>query len=122
VNSSDGGRCRVDVIPTDQTETSINFSLSLTFLSITLHTSTRQSSECHKTIQQHLILTRNTYIRERNTMASTILPLELVDRCIGSPIWVLMKNEREFTGTLMGFDDYVSKCLPVPSFLKMLIK
>lgn len=42
-------------------------------------------------------------------MASTILPLELVDRCIGSPIWVLMKNEREFTGTLMGFDDYVSK-------------
>lgn len=42
-------------------------------------------------------------------MASTILPLELVDRCIGSPIWVLMKNEREFTGTLMGFDDYVSE-------------
>lgn len=42
------------------------------------------------------------------TMASTILPLELVDRCIGSPIWVVMKNEREFTGTLMGFDDYVS--------------
>lgn len=43
-------------------------------------------------------------------MASTILPLELVDRCIGSSIWVVMKNEREFTGTLMGFDDYVSKC------------
>ncbi len=43
-------------------------------------------------------------------MASTILPLELVDRCIGSPIWVVMKNEREFTGTLMGFDDYVSEC------------
>lgn len=43
------------------------------------------------------------------TMATTILPLELVDRCIGSSIWVLMKNEREFTGTLMGFDDYVSE-------------
>jgi len=43
-------------------------------------------------------------------MATTILPLELVDRCIGSSIWVLMKNEREFTGTLMGFDDYVSEC------------
>lgn len=42
-------------------------------------------------------------------MATTILPLELVDRCIGSSIWVLMKNEREFTGTLMGFDDYVSE-------------
>jgi hypothetical protein len=42
-------------------------------------------------------------------MASTILPLELVDRCIGSSIWVLMKNDREFTGTLMGFDDFVSE-------------
>jgi len=48
-------------------------------------------------------------------MATTILPLELVDRCIGSSIWVLMKNEREFTGTLKGFDDYVSEyCYPVP--------
>lgn len=47
--------------------------------------------------------------QKKNAMASTILPLELVDRCIGSPIWVLMKNEREFTGTLMGFDDYVSE-------------
>jgi hypothetical protein len=56
----------------------------------------------------------NSYYRLwiRNEMASTILPLELVDRCIGSPIWVLMKNEREFTGTLMGFDDYVSKYIP----------
>ena len=46
-------------------------------------------------------------------MATTILPLELIDRCIGSVIWVLMKNETEFTGTLMGFDDYVSesRCL-----------
>ncbi|BEI84109.1 hypothetical protein CcaverHIS002_0407130 [Cutaneotrichosporon cavernicola] len=44
-------------------------------------------------------------------MASTILPLELVDQCIGSPIWVVMKNEREFTGTLMGFDDYVNMVL-----------
>ncbi|ODN79999.1 hypothetical protein, variant [Cryptococcus amylolentus CBS 6039] len=41
-------------------------------------------------------------------MAETILPLELIDKCIGSPIWVLMKNEREFSGTLMGFDDFVS--------------
>ena len=42
-------------------------------------------------------------------MATTILPLELIDRCIGSSIWVIMKNDREFTGKLMGFDDYVSK-------------
>ncbi|ORX36903.1 hypothetical protein BD324DRAFT_580310 [Kockovaella imperatae] len=43
--------------------------------------------------------------------ATTILPLELVDRCIGSKIWVVMKNEREFTGTLRGFDDYVNMVL-----------
>jgi len=41
-------------------------------------------------------------------MASQILPLELIDRCIGSRLWVIMKNEREFVGTLLGFDDYVN--------------
>lgn len=34
--------------------------------------------------------------------------LELIDKCIGSRIWVLMKTEKEFVGTLLGFDDYVS--------------
>ncbi|GJJ09493.1 hypothetical protein Clacol_003716 [Clathrus columnatus] len=33
-------------------------------------------------------------------MASQILPL-------GSRIWVIMKNDREFTGKLLGFDDFV---------------
>ncbi|TQS31616.1 hypothetical protein Golomagni_08097 [Golovinomyces magnicellulatus] len=41
----------------------------------------------------------------------TILPLELIDKCIGSSIWVIMKSEREFSGTLLGFDDYVSNTL-----------
>ncbi|EOR00119.1 U6 snRNA-associated Sm-like protein LSm5 [Wallemia ichthyophaga EXF-994] len=41
-------------------------------------------------------------------MASQILPLELIDKCIGSRIWVIMKNEREFVGTLQGFDDFVN--------------
>ena len=65
------------------------------------------------------------------TMASQILPLgrlssahrssfvhseafgttELIDRCIGSRIWVIMKSDREFTGTLLGFDDFVSECM-----------
>ncbi|KAI0687772.1 like-Sm ribonucleoprotein [Cytidiella melzeri] len=44
-------------------------------------------------------------------MASQILPLELIDRCIGSRIWVIMKSEREFTGTLLGFDDFVNMVL-----------
>ncbi|GAA6036444.1 hypothetical protein JCM8097_003510 [Rhodosporidiobolus ruineniae] len=43
--------------------------------------------------------------------ASTILPLELVDRATGSKVWVIMKTEREFTGTLVGFDDYVNMVL-----------
>ncbi|EPQ32268.1 uncharacterized protein PFL1_00465 [Pseudozyma flocculosa PF-1] len=43
--------------------------------------------------------------------ASTILPLELIDRCIGSSIWVIMKTDREFSGTLLGFDDYVNMVL-----------
>ena len=34
--------------------------------------------------------------------------IELIDKCIGSRIWVIMKSEREFTGTLLGFDDFVS--------------
>ncbi|POY76262.1 hypothetical protein BMF94_0457 [Rhodotorula taiwanensis] len=44
----------------------------------------------------------------RRPMASSILPLELVDRAIGSKVWVIMKTEREFTGKLVGFDDYVN--------------
>ncbi|KAI8810872.1 hypothetical protein BJ742DRAFT_769704 [Cladochytrium replicatum] len=40
-------------------------------------------------------------------MAGQLLPLELIDKCIGSRIWVILKNEREFTGTLLGFDEYV---------------
>ncbi|BGP57595.1 RNA-binding protein lsm5 [Rhodotorula sphaerocarpa] len=42
------------------------------------------------------------------SQASSILPLELVDRAIGSKVWVIMKTEREFTGKLVGFDDYVN--------------
>jgi len=35
--------------------------------------------------------------------------LELVDKCIGSRIWVLMKNDKELVGILRGFDDFLSK-------------
>ena len=34
--------------------------------------------------------------------------VELIDKCTGSNIWVVMKGEKEFTGRLLGFDDYVS--------------
>ncbi|GKT58721.1 U6 snRNA-associated Sm-like protein LSm5 [Colletotrichum tofieldiae] len=45
-------------------------------------------------------------------MASQLLPLELIDKCVGSRIWVVMKGDKvrwtEFSGTLLGFDDYVT--------------
>ncbi|KAI8912843.1 ribonucleoprotein LSM domain-containing protein, partial [Gorgonomyces haynaldii] len=37
--------------------------------------------------------------------------LELIDKCIGSQIWVLMKTNKEFVGTLVGFDDFVNMVL-----------
>jgi len=41
-------------------------------------------------------------------MAGRLLPLELVDKCIGSRIWVIMKGDKEVVGTLRGFDEYVN--------------
>ncbi|NXX71011.1 LSM5 protein, partial [Spizella passerina] len=39
---------------------------------------------------------------------SQLLPLELVDKCIGSRIHIVMKSDKEIVGTLLGFDDFVS--------------
>mmetsp|Transcript_17838 Transcript_17838/g.37331 ORF Transcript_17838/g.37331 Transcript_17838/m.37331 type:complete len:85 (+) Transcript_17838:85-339(+) len=39
------------------------------------------------------------------------LPLELIDKCIGSRLWVIMKGDKELVGTLRGFDDYVNMVL-----------
>jgi len=37
-----------------------------------------------------------------------IVCVELVDKCVGARLWVIMKGEKELIGTLMGFDKYVS--------------
>ncbi|KAD5317375.1 hypothetical protein E3N88_17321 [Mikania micrantha] len=42
---------------------------------------------------------------------SQLLPSELIDRCIGSKIWVIMKGDKELVGTLKGFDVYVNMVL-----------
>lgn len=39
---------------------------------------------------------------------SHLLPSELIDRCIGSRMWVVMKGDKEIVGTLRGFDVYVN--------------
>mmetsp|Transcript_15794 Transcript_15794/g.51588 ORF Transcript_15794/g.51588 Transcript_15794/m.51588 type:complete len:86 (-) Transcript_15794:169-426(-) len=40
-----------------------------------------------------------------------LLPLELIDKCIGSRIWCVMKGDKEIVGTLRGFDEYVNMVL-----------
>ena len=37
--------------------------------------------------------------------------LELVDKCIGSRIHIIMKDDKEMVGTLLGFDDFVNMLL-----------
>ena len=44
-------------------------------------------------------------------MAGRLLPLELVDKCIGSRLWIIMKGDQELVGTLKSFDDYVNMVL-----------
>ena len=59
--------------------------------------------------RQHL----NTSARHttHRNMAGRLLPLELVDKCIGSRIWVIMKGDKEVVGTLRGFDEFVNMVL-----------
>lgn len=44
-------------------------------------------------------------------MAAKVMPLEVLDKCIGSRIWVIMKGDQELVGTLRSFDDYVNMVL-----------
>jgi U6 snRNA-associated Sm-like protein LSm5 len=39
------------------------------------------------------------------------LPLQLLDKCIGQNVWILMKNNKEFIGELKGFDPYINVIL-----------
>jgi U6 snRNA-associated Sm-like protein LSm5 len=45
------------------------------------------------------------------TNPSHLMPSELIDRCIGSQIWVVMKGDKELVGTLRGFDVFVNMVL-----------
>jgi U6 snRNA-associated Sm-like protein LSm5 len=42
---------------------------------------------------------------------TAVLPLALIDKCIDAQIWVVMRGNTEFVGTLKGFDDYVNLVL-----------
>ena len=56
--------------------------------------------------------TKTTTLQTAATMATRILPLELIDKAIGSQIWILMRGKTEIVGVLRGFDDYVSDGRP----------
>lgn len=45
------------------------------------------------------------------TKAPIKLPLELLDKCIGSKLWVILKGNKEFAGKLRGFDPYFNMVL-----------
>ena len=52
-----------------------------------------------------------------------ITQTELIDKCIGSKIHIIMKTDKELVGTLMGFDDFVSKWrIDILSKVSMLIQ
>ena len=61
--------------------------------------------------QQRHISTARTKHATNKKMAGRLLPLELVDKCIGSRIWVIMKGDKEVVGTLRGFDEFVNMVL-----------
>ena len=46
-----------------------------------------------------------------NDRLMSVLPLELIDKCIGSKLWVILRTDKEIVGTLRGFDDYVNMVL-----------
>lgn len=48
--------------------------------------------------------------------------LELVDKCIGSRIHIIMKSDKEIVGTLLGFDDFVSILLDFIKYINMHLK
>lgn len=41
----------------------------------------------------------------------SVMPLEVLDRSIGSQVRILLTNNKEFTGKLVGFDDFVNMVL-----------
>jgi U6 snRNA-associated Sm-like protein LSm5 len=48
---------------------------------------------------------------EAAPVVAQLLPLELIDRCIGSRIHIILRGDKEIVGTLRGFDDYVNMVL-----------
>jgi LSM domain len=77
-------------------------------------TTSASSSSILFCTQLRPLLERITVHKPQQKMASAstrILPLELIDKAIGSRVWILMRGSKEVVGTLRGFDDYVRACV-----------
>ena len=48
---------------------------------------------------------------DNKTNMSTFLPLELVDKCIGQKVWILLTSDKEISGILTGYDSFVNMVL-----------
>lgn len=40
-----------------------------------------------------------------------ILPLEVLDKCLGRSVWIHLRKDREFYGVLEGFDEFLNMLL-----------
>eukprot|EP00818_Percolomonas_sp_WS_P001898 CAMPEP_0117444728 /NCGR_PEP_ID=MMETSP0759-20121206/5401_1 /TAXON_ID=63605 /ORGANISM="Percolomonas cosmopolitus, Strain WS" /LENGTH=107 /DNA_ID=CAMNT_0005236825 /DNA_START=16 /DNA_END=339 /DNA_ORIENTATION=+ len=45
------------------------------------------------------------------TQHPNIPPLSIIDKCIDSPIYIILKDSKQISGILKGFDDYVNMIL-----------
>ena len=43
-------------------------------------------------------------------------PIEVLERCIGSPLWIIMQDQREVTGTLFSYDENLNVVLHNATF------
>ncbi|WPK23555.1 hypothetical protein PUMCH_000796 [Australozyma saopauloensis] len=48
---------------------------------------------------------------ETKDAVASVMPLEVLDRSIGTQVRILLTNNKEFVGKLVGFDDFVNMVL-----------
>lgn len=54
---------------------------------------------------------RNIADASSSEIIPSVLPLEVLDRSIGTQVRILLTNNKEFVGKLVGFDDFVNMVL-----------
>jgi U6 snRNA-associated Sm-like protein LSm5 len=47
----------------------------------------------------------------QNPIINKIPNIEVVDKCTGSRVWIIMTGDKEYFGTLRGFDEYLNLVL-----------